>query len=114
MRTEQAFNSKAQREARTAPPSGTELAITGMTCGNCARHVTEAIQSVPGVRSAEVRLEANQATVRWVAGAERDVPAVIRAIEEAGYGASGAEASAHEPAADSKGQSVVAARGRSP
>ena len=98
MRTEQAFNSKAQREARTAPPSGTELAITGMTCGNCARHVTEAIQSVPGVRSAEVRLEANQATVRWVAGAERDVPAVIRAIEEAGYGASGAEASAHEPA----------------
>jgi Cu+-exporting ATPase len=66
-----------------------------MTCGNCARHVTEAIQSVPGVHSATVRLEANQATVRWTAGAERDVPALIRVVEEAGYGASVAEASAH-------------------
>ena len=44
-----------------------------------------------------MRLEANQATVRWAAGAERDVPAVIRAVEEAGYGASVAEARAHEP-----------------
>jgi Cu+-exporting ATPase len=68
-----------------------------MTCGNCVRHVTEAIQSVPGVHSATVRLEANQATVRWAAGAERDIPAVIRAVQEAGYGASVAEASAHEP-----------------
>ena len=98
MRTEQALDSKAQREVQTAPPVGMEITITGMTCSNCARHVTEAIQSVPGVRSAEVRLEANRAAVRWVAGAERDVPAVLRAVEEAGYGASVAKASAHEPA----------------
>jgi copper chaperone CopZ len=26
----------------------TELLVSGMTCNNCARHVTEAIQSVPG------------------------------------------------------------------
>ncbi len=77
--------------------SGTELAVTGMTCGNCARHVTEAIQSVAGVHSATVRLEANEATVRWAAGAEQNVAAVIHAVEEAGYGASVAEASAHGP-----------------
>ena len=56
MGTELAIDLKEQREAPTAPATGTELAITGMTCGNCARHVTEAIQSVPGVRSATVRL----------------------------------------------------------
>jgi copper chaperone CopZ len=88
MGTELAIDLKEQRAAPAAPPPGTELTITGMTCGNCARHVTEAIQSVPGVRSATVRLEANQASVRWAAGAEQDVPAVIHAVEEAGYGAS--------------------------
>src|SRR5664279_5436401 len=97
MSAEQAVNLVDQREAPMAPPPATALAVTGMTCGNCARHVTEAIQSVPGVHSATVRLEANQATIRWAAGAERDVPAVIRAVEEAGYGAGVAEASAHGP-----------------
>ena len=97
MVTEQLNDLKPQSEAPAEPPPGTALTITGMTCGNCARHVTEAIQGVPGVRSAEVRLEANQASVRWAAGAERNVSAVIRAVEEAGYGASVAEASAHEP-----------------
>ena len=97
MGTESATDLKAQRTKETAPASGTDLAVTGMTCGNCARHVTEAIQSVPGVRSAEVRLEANQATVRWAAGAEQNVPAVVRAVEEAGYGASVAEISAQKP-----------------
>jgi Cu+-exporting ATPase len=97
MRTQQSIELKAPPEAPAGPPPGTELAISGMTCSNCARHVTEAIQGVPGVRSATVRLEANQATVRWASGAERDVPAVIRAVEEAGYGASVAAGRAGEP-----------------
>src|SRR5208337_2850884 len=65
--------------------------ITGMTCPNCARHVTEAIQSVPGVSSATVRLEASRASLRWSAGTAPNTLAVIRAVEEAGYGASVAE-----------------------
>ncbi len=43
-----------------------------------------------------MRLEANQASVRWASGAEQNVPAVIRAVEEAGYQASMAQAPAHE------------------
>jgi Cu+-exporting ATPase len=97
MPTEQPIELNPKHPAQTRASAVTELAITGMTCGNCARHVTEAIQSAPGVRSATVRLEANLAAVRWAAGAEQNVPAVIRAVEEAGYGASVAEASAHEP-----------------
>jgi Cu+-exporting ATPase len=67
--------------------SVTELSVTGMTCSNCVRHVTGAIQSVPGVHSAAVSLEDHRASVRWAAGATPDVPAVIHSIEEEGYGA---------------------------
>src|SRR5664279_2938555 len=97
MGTELAIDLKEQRAPQIVPPSQTELAVTGMTCSNCARHVTEAIHSVPGVRTATVRLEASQASVRWAVGAEPNVPAVIHAVEKAGYGARVVEASAHEP-----------------
>lgn len=63
----------------------TEFQIDGMTCGNCARHVTEAIHSVPDVRSATVSLEQKKAVVRW--GAAENVPAVLRAVQNAGYAA---------------------------
>ena len=32
----------------------TQLSITGMTCDSCATHVKEALEKVPGVRSAVV------------------------------------------------------------
>jgi cation transport ATPase len=50
----------------------TELSVSGMTCGNCARHVTEAIQSVPGVHSATVSLDSHSASVRWAAEGSRN------------------------------------------
>ena len=62
----------------------TELAVSGMTCGNCARHVTEAIQSVREVESAQVRLETGRAKVRW-ATLETNLPAVFAALARAGY-----------------------------
>jgi Cu+-exporting ATPase len=77
-----------QTESETRPASpvrNTELSIEGMTCGNCARHVTEAIQSVKGVRNAVVSLEANHASVRWNSGAGENLPAVLQALREAGY-----------------------------
>src|ERR1022692_3539345 len=96
MRTEQLLDSNAQPAAPAPRPAGTELAISGMTCGSCARHVAEAIQSVPGVSSANIRLEANRASVRWAAGAQQDVPAILHAVTEAGYGASVVEAADSE------------------
>jgi Cu+-exporting ATPase len=74
----------------------TELSVTGMTCGNCARHVTEAIQSVPGVRSATVSLDSRSASVRWTPGGEHDVVALLQAIEKEGYRAKVIEAHEHE------------------
>src|ERR1051325_6381952 len=63
----------------------TELAIEGMTCSNCARHVTEALQSTPGVAGAEVNLAENRATVVWKDDAKAEVDALIASVREAGY-----------------------------
>jgi P-type Cu+ transporter len=71
----------------TAECAVTQLLVTGMNCSNCARHVTEAIQSVPGVRSATVLLEAGRTTIRWEAEAAQNVPAVVAAVKKAGYAA---------------------------
>jgi Cu+-exporting ATPase len=79
-------------ETRQTIPSATleisaemKFSIGGMNCNNCARHITEAIQSVPGVRSATVILDAGRASVRWNSGAEQNVSAVIEAVRKAGY-----------------------------
>ena len=75
--------------AATAPVASSErreLAITGMTCASCVRSVESALASVPGVASAEVNLANERATVRLdPAGAE--MPALVKAVERAGYGA---------------------------
>ena len=98
MRMEQATELAATRPAPAAASQVTPLRISGMTCGNCARHVAQAIQSVPGVQSATVRLEAQEASVRWAAGAALDVPAVLRAVAEAGFTGRAVEAAqAEEP-----------------
>ena len=54
-----------------------------MTCANCARHVTEAIQSVPEVRSAAVSLAGKNAVVQW--NDSPNASAVLLAVKKAGY-----------------------------
>jgi Cu+-exporting ATPase len=63
----------------------TELRVGGMTCNNCARHVTEAIQGVAGVQSASVSLQNSRAAVRWNSGDDKNVLAILAAIAQAGY-----------------------------
>src|SRR5690242_8967134 len=65
--------------------TASEFAITGMTCSNCARHVMEAIQSVPGVSNAAIDLAGQRASVRWTQGSTHSATAVIQAVEQAGY-----------------------------
>ena len=63
----------------------TELSVTGMTCSHCAQHVSEAIRGVPGVYSAVVDLNQNQAVVRWNPSTSPAVEALIQAVQEAGF-----------------------------
>ena len=68
------------------PAEKRELAITGMTCASCVRSVETALASVPGVESAEVNLANERATVR-LDPARAELPALVHAVERAGYGA---------------------------
>ncbi len=63
----------------------THLKVQGMTCGNCARKVTTAIQTLPGIKAVDVSVETQRATVYWATSAP-DVAGVVRSITSAGYG----------------------------
>ena len=92
----QTIELEVKSEAATPGRSVTELTVGGMTCGNCARHVTEALQAVPGVRNATVSLEGKRASVKWEQGANQNDEALVHAVEKAGYEARVDEASHHE------------------
>lgn len=96
----------AAREKSAGEPETTYLSIDGMTCGNCARHVTQALQGVRGVRSALVNLDEHQATVRWQTAAV-DENAAIQAVKKEGFGAKViARAHGDEPEHSGSGWSV--------
>ena len=58
--------------------------VTGMTCAACSARVEKAVSKVPGVNSCSVNLLTNSMGVEGTASPE----AVIKAVREAGYGAS--------------------------
>ena len=57
--------------------------VTGMTCQNCVRHVSQALNALPGVRSADVDLDSGTARLET----EREIPRdeITAALDEAGY-----------------------------
>ncbi len=61
----------------------TKLKVTGMTCMHCVGAVKKALQGVPGVESADVKLDPGEAVVTG----DADVAAMVAAIKEEGYGA---------------------------
>ena len=60
-----------------------QYTVTGMSCAACSARVEKAVSKVPGVESCSVSLLTNSMGVEGTA-AESDI---IRAVEEAGYGA---------------------------
>ena len=58
--------------------------VTGMTCASCVAHVEKAVQGVAGVEQVSVSLLTNSMQVEGSASPQ----AVIKAVEDAGYGAS--------------------------
>ncbi|NOX38907.1 MAG: heavy-metal-associated domain-containing protein [Calditrichaeota bacterium] len=60
------------------------FAVEGMSCNHCVMHVKKALESVPGVESAEVSLEKASAVVTYDAS-RFDFEAARKAVEEAGY-----------------------------
>lgn len=56
--------------------------VSGMTCGNCAKHVTEELQEIDGVTGVQVDWESGRTLVE----SHERIPfdAVIAAVAEAG------------------------------
>ena len=61
-----------------------QFLVTGMSCAACQARVEKAVNQVPGVESCSVSLLTNSMGVEGSA----DPAAIIRAVEQAGYGAS--------------------------
>jgi Cu+-exporting ATPase len=59
------------------------ISVTGMTCQNCVRHVSQALNELPGVRSAQVDLDSGTARLET----DREIPRteLTAALDEAGY-----------------------------
>ena len=70
---------------KTATPGITiiDMGVGGMTCDDCIGHVTEALESVSGVTSAEVSLEDRSAVVE--AETDVDSAALASAVRDSGY-----------------------------
>ena len=58
--------------------------VTGMSCAACSARVEKAVNAVPGVTSCSVSLLTNSMGVEGTASAA----AIVKAVQEAGYGAS--------------------------
>jgi copper chaperone CopZ len=63
----------------------TQLAVSGMTCDHCVRHVTDAISKVAGVNSVNVKLAEGIAVIE--SDSTLNVEAVKEAVVAAGYSA---------------------------
>lgn len=62
----------------------TILAVDGMTCSSCIRHVTAALRELPGISEVEVKL--NDGKVRVAHDAEAaSTDEMIAALGNAGY-----------------------------
>ena len=68
--------------------------VTGMSCAACSARVEKAVSAVPGVESCSVSLLTNSMGVEGSASEA----SIIKAVEEAGYGASKKGGAAHDTA----------------
>ncbi|MES2643383.1 MAG: heavy metal translocating P-type ATPase [Myxococcota bacterium] len=81
-----------------APLQTARLAIGGMTCATCAQRIEKVLGRKAGVTTVQVNLATEVATVAYTPGAI-DVPALVRAVEAAGYTAAPAPTDAASRAA---------------
>ena len=73
-----------------------QYTVTGMSCAACSARVEKAVKAVPGVTSCTVSLLTNSMGVEGTASAS----AIVKAVQEAGYGASPKAAAAETSSAE--------------
>ncbi|MGD8668349.1 MAG: heavy metal translocating P-type ATPase, partial [Desulfobacterales bacterium] len=84
----------------SVPTQKVELAVTGMTCANCAANIERALnKKVSGVVKASANFASERAVVEYIPGVV-DLQQMISAIEAAGYGVIAPEDTAEEEDAE--------------
>ena len=73
-----------------------QYTVTGVSCAACSARVEKAVKAVPGVTGCSVSLLTNSMGVEGTASAS----AIVKAVQEAGYGASPKAAAAETPSAE--------------
>ena len=73
-----------------------QYTVTGMSCAACSARVEKAVKAVPGVTGCSVSLLTNSMGVEGTASAS----AIVKAVQEAGYGANPKAAAAETPSAE--------------
>ena len=61
----------------------TVLKVAGMSCGSCVRHITSALQAVPGVSNVSVQLRSGRVEVQH--SGQASVDELLEAVRDAGY-----------------------------
>ncbi|WDZ52913.1 heavy metal translocating P-type ATPase [Acinetobacter vivianii] len=79
-----------ERTGYDVPANTVELSIEGMTCASCVSRVEKALNAVTGVKTANVNLATERATINGTASIE----SLIAAIDKAGYDAKEIQAAA--------------------
>jgi copper chaperone len=64
-------------------PNETILAVKGMSCPSCVRHIDEALKELDGVSGVEVKLREGKVLVRH--DSNSPVASLVNALKEAGY-----------------------------
>lgn len=88
--------------------------VTGMTCSACSSHVEKSVGKLTGVENVSVNLLTNSMQVEFDEN-KRDTAGIIKAVEDAGYGAavkdehakSGAKTSGQSDSQENSGLSAV-------
>ncbi|WP_426754620.1 heavy-metal-associated domain-containing protein [Myxococcus sp. Y35] len=60
------------------------LAVSGMTCNSCVRHVTEALHNLEGIGDVEVQLQEGKVHVQHDPSSA-SLTAMVEALRDAGY-----------------------------
>jgi Cu2+-exporting ATPase len=87
-----------------------ELLVRGARCAACLAKIEQAAEAAPGVASARLNLTSGKLSVEFV-GRRGDPADVIRAIEEAGYGAIPFDPESSKAAQDAEGRRLTLALG---
>ena len=60
-----------------------QLSVTGMTCGNCVKHVDHAIRAIAGVEDVQVDLASGKVSIQGAF--PEGLELIIAALSEEGY-----------------------------